>query len=576
MNDTTKNNINSWLNGNYAEEDKAIIRQLEQTNPTELEDAFYRDLEFGTGGLRGIMGVGTNRMNKYTVAIATQGLCNYVKKIEGNHSMPKAAIAYDSRNNSRFFAEVTANVLTANGIETFLFDDIRPTPELSFAVRHLKCTCGIVITASHNPKEYNGYKVYWSDGAQLVPPHDENVIAENRLIKSIDAVKMNGNNALLHIIGKEIDELYIKQLKTLSLHPECIEQQKDLSIVYSPLHGTGRNLVPMCLKAFGFQNVTSVPEQAIADGNFPTVISPNPENAEALSMAISLAENANAELVLATDPDSDRVGIAVRNHQNEFILLNGNATASLIISYLCQEWKNKEKLNGKEFIVKTIVTTELLAEIAKRYNIKCYDVLTGFKYIAEQIRLLEGKEQFIGGGEESYGYLIGDFVRDKDAVISCSIIAEIAAWAKCQGKTLYDLLCDIYLQYGYYKESLLSITKQGFNGLEEIKNMMQQFRQNPPQKINNQEVVVIKDYQKSLTYNLKNGTTETINLPKSNVLQFFLANGSKITVRPSGTEPKIKFYFGVKSAIHSKNEIDTLDKLCSETIEQMKKDLGLC
>lgn len=574
MDTQTAKNINTWLQGNYAETDKNIIKEMMNNNPVALEDAFYRELEFGTGGLRGIMGIGTNRMNKYTVAMATQGLCNYLQNATKNRPI-KIAIAYDSRNNSRYFSEVCAEVISANNIEVFLFDDIRPTPELSFAIRHLNCNAGIVITASHNPKEYNGYKVYWNDGGQLVPPHDKNIIETIRKIKSIDEVKFNGNSQLIHIIGSDIDNIYINKLKTLSLHPAIIEKNKNLSIVYSPLHGTGRDIVPQTLKAFGFENVNCVKEQSIADGNFPTVESPNPENAEALSMAIDYAKSIDADLVMATDPDSDRVGIAVKNAQGEFLLLNGNMTASIIIYYLCQQWKNNHKLTGKEFIVKTIVTTELLKDIANFYNVKCYDVLTGFKYIAEQIRLLEGKEQFIGGGEESYGYLIGDFVRDKDAVISCCIIAEIAAWCKENGKSLIDTLYDIYSEFGFYKEFLLSLTKKGISGNQEIENMMKDYRNNPPKTINGKKVTMIKDYLSLKSYNIEKQNEEDILLPKSNVLQFFLEDNTKITVRPSGTEPKIKFYFSVKIPINSKDEISSASNQADITINNIIKEMNL-
>lgn len=574
MDTQTVKNINTWLQGNYAETDKNIIKEMMNNNPVALEDAFYRELEFGTGGLRGIMGIGTNRMNKYTVAMATQGLCNYLQNATKNRPI-KIAIAYDSRNNSRYFSEVCAEVISANNIEVFLFDDIRPTPELSFAIRHLNCNAGIVITASHNPKEYNGYKVYWNDGGQLVPPHDKNIIETIRKIKSIDEVKFNGNSQLIHIIGSDIDNIYINKLKTLSLHPAIIEKNKNLSIVYSPLHGTGRDIVPQTLKAFGFENVNCVKEQSIADGNFPTVESPNPENAEALSMAIDYAKSIDADLVMATDPDSDRVGIAVKNAQGEFLLLNGNMTASIIIYYLCQQWKNNHKLTGKEFIVKTIVTTELLKDIANFYNVKCYDVLTGFKYIAEQIRLLEGKEQFIGGGEESYGYLIGDFVRDKDAVISCCIIAEIAAWCKENGKSLIDTLYDIYSEFGFYKEFLLSLTKKGISGNQEIENMMKDYRNNPPKTINGKRVTMIKDYLSLKSYNIEKQNEEDILLPKSNVLQFFLEDNTKITVRPSGTEPKIKFYFSVKIPIKSKDEISSASNQADITINNIIKEMNL-
>ncbi len=574
MNDITKKNINTWLNGKYDEESKRQIRQLMQTDETALEDAFYRDLEFGTGGLRGVMGIGTNRMNKYTVGMATQGLANYIKKT-GNKNQPKVAVAYDSRNNSHYFSEVAAEVLSANGIFVYLFNDIRPTPELSFAVRQLGCDSGIVITASHNPKEYNGYKVYWSDGGQLVPPHDKNIIAEVRTIQNIEDVKFNRNDNLIQYIGKEMDDIYLEKLKTLSLQPGIIEKHADLNIVYSPLHGTGVELVPKALQKFGFKNIHLVEKQAISDGNFPTVVSPNPEEKEALSMALIQAKETNADLVMATDPDADRVGIAVKNDKGEFTLLNGNMTAALIVYYMCKMWQEKGMITGKQYIVKTIVTTELLVDIAKKYNVESYDVLTGFKYIAEKIRELENKKEFICGGEESYGYLIGDFVRDKDAVISCCMIAEIAAWAKEQNKSLFDILTDIYLEFGYYKEELLSLTKKGQNGATEIQKMMENYRNNPPKTINNVKVTAIKDYKLSLSKNLANKAEEKINLPVSNVLQFFLDDGSKITVRPSGTEPKIKFYFGVKTTLNNKSDIGNTTLLLDNKLKDIVKDLGL-
>ena len=574
MNDTTKKNIATWLNGNYDEESKNQIRQLTETDESALEDAFYRDLEFGTGGLRGVMGVGTNRMNKYTVAMATQGLANYMKKVCKQENR-KVAIAYDSRNNSRYFSEVAAEVLSANGIMVYVFDDIRPTPELSFAVRHLGCDSGIVITASHNPKEYNGYKVYWSDGGQLVPPHDKNIIAEVRNIQTIEEIQFTRNNQLIEYIGKEIDAVYLEKLKTLSLSSDCIEKHSDLHIIYSPLHGTGVELVPQALQKFGFKNIHLVEKQAVADGNFPTVVSPNPEEKEALSMAINQAKATHADLVMATDPDADRVGIAVKDDKGEFILLNGNMTAALIVYYMCKVWQQSGKITQKQYIVKTIVTTELLVDIAKKYGVESYDVLTGFKYIAEKIKELEPQKEFICGGEESYGYLIGDFVRDKDAVISCCMIAEIAAWAKEQHKSLFDILTDIYLEFGYYKEELLSLTKKGQNGAEEIKQMMQNYRSNPPQAINNSAIVEIRDYKLSVSKDIIQNREEKIDLPVSDVIQFFLEDGSKITVRPSGTEPKIKFYFGVKTVLNDKKDLDKTTLLLDSKLQAIIQDLGL-
>lgn len=533
-----------WLNDDYDADTKAKIREYQQNNPEELTEAFYRDLEFGTGGLRGIMGIGTNRMNKYTVGAATQGLANYLKQQFPNQEI-SVAIAFDSRNNSAYFADITADVLSANGITCHLFPELRPTPVLSFAVRHLHCQSGVMVTASHNPKEYNGYKVYWNDGGQLVPPHDKNVIAEVNKIKSLHDTKWQRNPDKVHIIDSSLDEAYLKLVHGLSLHPEAIAAQKQLKIIYTPLHGTGITMVPKALKLYGFENVSIVKEQAVSDGNFPTVKSPNPEEKSALVMAIAQAETEKADLVLATDPDADRVGIAVRNSKGEMILLNGNMTGSLLVHYLLSQWKALNKINGKQFVVKTIVTTELIKRMADAYQVPCIDVLTGFKYIAEKIKEHEGQMTFIGGGEESYGYLAGDFVRDKDAVIACCLIAEMTAFYANQGKSLYEMLIEIYHKYGYYKEDLLSLTKQGKSGAEEIAAMMVNYRNNPPKEIGGQKVVLMNDIQASIAYHLDKGTQEPIALPKSNVLQFFTADGSKITVRPSGTEPKIKFYFGV-------------------------------
>ena len=568
-------NANSWLNGNYDDETRKKIRDLINTDPTELTDSFYKDLEFGTGGLRGIMGVGTNRMNKYTVGMATQGLANYLKKEWASIGQISAAIAFDCRNNNTFFAEITANVLSANGIKVYIFDDLRPTPELSFAIRYLNCQSGIVITASHNPKEYNGYKVYWDDGGQLVYPHDKNVIEEASRIKSIDDVKFEGNKELIVNIGKEIDEIYIQHLKQLSLSPDIIKRHNGLKIVYTPIHGTGVHLVPMALKAFGFNNVINVPEQDVVSGDFPTVHSPNPEEPAALKLAIAKAEETGADLVMATDPDADRVGIAVRNNKGDFILMNGNQAASLLIYYLLNKWDVNAKLTGKEYIAKTVVTSELLKDIADHFDVKTYDVLTGFKFIAELIRNLEGEEQFIGGGEESYGYLVGDFVRDKDAVISCCMIAETAAWAADQGKTLYQLLIDIYVEFGFYLESLISVVKKGKKGAEEIQLMMDNFRNTPPAVINDSKVVLIKDYLSGIENNLAKNIQSPIDLPTSNVLQFFTEDGSKITVRPSGTEPKIKFYFGVKGELADKKEYDKVVGELNNKIEGIIASLGL-
>lgn len=562
-----------WLNDDYDADTKAQIKEYLQNNPDELTEAFYRDLEFGTGGLRGIMGVGTNRMNKYTVGAATQGLANYLKQQFPNQEI-SVAIAFDSRNNSAYFADITADVLSANGITCHLFPELRPTPVLSFAVRYLHCQSGVMVTASHNPKEYNGYKVYWNDGGQLVPPHDKNVIAEVNKIKSLHDTKWQRNPDKVHIIDSSLDEAYLKLVHGLSLHPEAIAAQKQLKIIYTPLHGTGITMVPKALKMYGFENISIVKEQAVSDGNFPTVKSPNPEEKSALIMSIAQAEAEKADLVLATDPDADRVGIAVRNLKGEMILLNGNMTGSLLVHYLLSQWKALNKLDGKQFVVKTIVTTELIKRMADAYQVPCYDVLTGFKYIAEKIKENEGKASFIGGGEESYGYLADDFVRDKDAVIACCLIAEMTAFYANQGKSLYQMLLEIYHEYGFYKEDLLSLTKQGKSGAEEIAAMMVNYRNNPPKEIGGQKVVLMKDIQAGIAYHLDKGTQETIALPKSNVLQFFTADGSKITVRPSGTEPKIKFYFGVIGQLPDVQQYDeanaALQTKIKGIIEEMK------
>ncbi len=564
----------TWLVGNFDEETKNEVRKLIENPSDELIDSFYKDLEFGTGGLRGIMGVGSNRMNKYTVGMATQGLANFLLKTYPNKQI-SFAIAYDCRNNNTFFADVTTNVLTGNGIKVFLFDDLRPTPELSFAVRQLGCQGGIVITASHNPKEYNGYKVYGDDGGQLVSPYDEMVIDEVRKIASIDEVKFEGNKELVTMIGAEIDEIYTDKIAAESLNPQIIKANKDLRIVYTPIHGTGVKLVPMAMKKFGFENIISVNEQNVVTGNFPTVHSPNPEEPAALEMAIKKAQETGADLVMASDPDADRVGIAIRNNHGEFVLLNGNQTASLLFYYILSQYKETGKLKGNEFIVKTIVTSELLIDMAKNYGVETFDVLTGFKYIAEIIRENEGKKKFIVGGEESYGYLIGDFVRDKDAVASCCFIAETFAWANSQGKTMYNLLAEIFTQYGFYHESLKSITKKGKSGADEIQAMMADFRKEPPKNIAGSRVVMVKDYKLSEEKNLISGESKSINLPKSNVIQFFTEEGSKITVRPSGTEPKIKFYFGIKGKLDKIENFESKKAELQGKIETIIKDLGL-
>jgi phosphoglucomutase len=562
-----------WLNEAFDADTRAKVNNLIQNDPGELTESFYRDLEFGTGGLRGIMGVGTNRMNKYTVGMATQGLANYLRKLYTKETI-RVAIAHDSRNNSSYFAQICAEVLAANGCEVFLFEGLRPTPELSFAVRELKCHSGIVITASHNPKEYNGYKVYGNDGGQLVAPHDTNVIAEVQLITIAD-VKFNGAGGKINSIGEEIDSAYIARLQSLSLAPGDIRKQKQLKIVYTPIHGSGIVLVPRCLKAFGFENIFIVEEQATPDGNFPTVVSPNPEEKAAMALALEKAKEIGADLLLATDPDADRVGLGVKDDKGEYILLNGNQAATLLIYYLLSQWKAKGKITGKEFIVKTIVTSELLKDMGSDFGVETFDVLTGFKFIAEIIRKLEGIKQFIGGGEESYGYLVGDFVRDKDAIISCCMFAEISAWAAGQGKSLYELLIEIYSRYGLYLEKLISVTKKGKSGAEEIQQMMKDFRQKPPAEINGIQVVEIRDYKLQISFNMVSKMKSPIQLPKSDVLQFFLADGSKITVRPSGTEPKIKFYFGVKGKLESSARYKETEALLEKKVDEIIEAMNL-
>jgi len=564
-----------WLDGNFDDETKARIADMMKNDEDELIDAFYRDLEFGTGGLRGIMGVGTNRMNIYTVGIATQGLCNYIKKEFIESDTIKVAVAYDCRNNSRLFAETAAKIFSANQFKVYLFESLRPTPELSYAIRFYGCQSGIVITASHNPKEYNGFKAYWSDGGQVISPHDKNIIQEAQKITNIEEVRFEGTQKNIQIIGDEIDELYTDQIKTLSLSPEIIERNKDMKIVYTPIHGTGVVLVPLVLKKFGFQNIYTVPEQDKTDGDFPTVHSPNPEEPAALAMALDKAREVDADLVMATDPDGDRVGIAVKNHNNEFVLLNGNQTAALLVHYLLSARFTKGKLKGNEYIIKTIVTSELLSEIAEKYNVEHFDVLTGFKYIADIIKKHEGKKEFIVGGEESYGYLAGEFVRDKDAVMSCALIAEATAWAKDNGKSLYDQLIDIYLEYGFYLERLVNIVKKGKSGAEEIRKMMDDLRNAPPETINNSPVMLIHDFQIQTTYDLLSHLRYQITLPKSNVLQFILQDGSKISVRPSGTEPKIKFYFSVKGELKNRGDFVKVKGLLEKKIDNIVLSLGI-
>ena len=562
----------AWLTEQYDEETRKKVQYLIDNDPNELTESFYRNLEFGTGGLRGIMGVGTNRMNIYTVAMATQGFANYIKLMNPGVADLRVAIAYDCRNNSPAFANVTADVMSANGIKVFIFDCLRPTPELSFAVRELHCHAGVMVTASHNPKEYNGYKAYWNDGGQLVSPHDKNVIAEVEKITDPSMVNFKRNPELITVLGENFDDIYLNKVFGLSLSLDLIKKHKDLKIVYTPIHGTGRRLVPEILRRKGFENVYCVEEQMVVDGDFPTVKSPNPEEPAAMALAVKKAQEINADLVLATDPDADRVGVAVKKENGEFILLNGNQAASVFLYYLLTRWHELGKLTGKEFVVKTIVTTELLFEIAKKYNVDRYDVLTGFKFIADKILELEGQKQFIGGGEESYGYLAGDFVRDKDAVIATSLLAEAMAWAAEQGKTFYGLLCDIYREFGLYKEKLVSLTKKGISGTEEIKAMMAKFRNTPPTEICGEKVVEIRDYKTLEAKDLINGKVTPINLPKSDVLQFFTETGSKISIRPSGTEPKIKFYFSMKGKIEG--SIDESMARLDEKLNAAAKELS--
>jgi len=564
-----------WLTGNYDAETKAQVKNMLDNDEKELIESFYKDLEFGTGGMRGLMGAGTNKINIYTIGAATQGLSNYVKESFNDLPQISVAVAHDCRNNSRLFAETCANIFSANGFKVYLFESLRPTPELSFAMRHYGCQSGVVITASHNPKEYNGFKAYWDDGGQVVAPHDKNIIGEVQRITDVNDIKFEPVKENIESIGDEFDEIYIEKLKELSLSPEMIERQKDMKIVFTPIHGTAVKLVPQALEAYGFKNVIHIPEQDITDGNFPTVISPNPENAEALAMALKKAKETNAELVMATDPDADRVGIAVKDLKGEFILLNGNQTASVLIYYLIKKRIESGKMAGNEYIVKTIVTSELLFDIAKKFNVEYFDTLTGFKFIAEIIKENEGKKLFIGGGEESYGYLAGEFVRDKDAVMSAALIAETAAWAKDNGKTFYELLIDIYEEFGFYKEALVNVVKKGKSGAEEISQMMDNYRSNPPKMIAGSEVVLIKDYKTQKTNDLKSGLSTDINMPVSNVLQFFTESGTKVTVRPSGTEPKIKFYIGLKSEMKDKKEFAELDAKLTNQINDIKVDMGL-
>lgn len=573
MDQTIQAKIDTWLNGAYDEETKAGIRKLQSEKPDELADAFYKNLEFGTGGLRGIMGIGTNRMNKYTVGMATQGYANYLKQCFGNEV--RVAIAHDSRNNSRLFAEITANVFAANGIRVFLFEALRPTPELSFTIRHLNCQGGVVCTASHNPKEYNGYKAYWNDGAQLVPPHDKNVIAEVEKIASVEDVKWSGGEANITIIGKDIDAAYLDMVKSLSVYPEVIAKQHDLKIVYTPIHGTGIMMVPPALKHLGFTNVHVVEEQSQPDGNFPTVIYPNPEETETMSIGLKKAKELNADILLGTDPDSDRVGIGIKNHHGEWVLMNGNQTALLAFNYMIEARKAKGIAEPNDMVIKTIVTTDMIDVIAQQNGVACYNVLTGFKWISSLIREKEAKENYIIGGEESFGLMIGNQIRDKDAVSAVTILCEMAAYEKEKGRSLFDKLVDLYVQYGFYKENLVSITKKGMNGAAEIAAMMESYRQQPPSTIDGVAVSELLDYEKQIGKNIQTGETWAIDLPKSNVLQFVLADGSKISARPSGTEPKIKFYFSVNTQLASAADFDATEQALDARIDRIIAEMKL-
>ena len=565
-----------WLTPAYDAETQAEVkRMLENDDKTELIESFYKDLEFGTGGLRGIMGAGSNRMNIYTVGAATQGLSNYLNKSFKDRDQISVVVGHDCRNNSRKFAEISANIFSANGIKVYLFDDMRPTPETSFAIRQLGCQSGIILTASHNPKEYNGYKAYWDDGAQVLAPHDTGIIDEVNKIASAADIKFEGNKNLIQIIGEDIDKIYLDKVKTVSLDPQAIARHKDIKLVYTPIHGTGMVLIPRALKMWGFENVHTVPEQMVKDGNFSTVVSPNPENAEALSMAVALAKKIDADLVMASDPDADRVGIACKDDKGEWVLINGNQTCLIYLYYILTQYKLLNKIKGNEFCVKTIVSTELIKKVADRNDIEMMDCYTGFKWIAREIRLTEGKKKYIGGGEESYGFLAEDFVRDKDAVSACCLISEIAAWAKDNGKTLFELLLDIYVEYGFSKEFTVNVVKPGKSGAEEIKQMMTDFRNNPPKEIAGSKVVLSKDYQ-TLKQTDAHGKVSPLHMPDtSNVLQYFTEDGTKVSVRPSGTEPKIKFYFEVKGEMGCRHCYYSANAAAEEKIKAVRASLGI-
>ncbi len=565
-----------WLDGDYDEATKKQVKYLMDNDMKELTESFYKDLEFGTGGLRGIMGVGTNRMNVYTVGAATQGLANYLKKNFAGETV-RVAVAHDSRNNSRMFAERVADIFASNGFDVYLFDDLRPTPELSFAIRELKCHSGVVITASHNPKEYNGYKAYWTDGAQVTSPHDVNIIAEVEKITDNSQVLTGAAGDRITILGEEFDKIYLDRIKRdVQLSPESVAKFSDMKIVYTPLHGAGMRLVPASLRNFGFTDIIMVPEQAVIDGNFPTVESPNPEERKTMSMAIELGRKEGADLVLATDPDSDRIGVALRNGKGEYVLLNGNETLALLLSYQLTRWAERGELDGGQYVVKTIVTSQMANAVAEHFGVQCYDCLTGFKYIAKIIRENEGKAKYIGGGEESFGYLAGDYVRDKDAVSACALAAEAAAWAKdTMGLTLYEWLQQLYVKYGFFREGLVSVVRKGKEGAEEIQRMMVEFRAEPPKVLAGSQVVKIRDYKSLEETDLLTGEKTPIEQDSSNVLQWITADGSIVSVRPSGTEPKIKFYFGVKEPLASVADYDKVLEQLNAKIETIKKDLKL-
>ena len=571
---TIAQKVEQWLAGNYDQVTKDAIAAMQSKPGDELADSFYRNLEFGTGGLRGIMGVGTNRINKYTIGMATQGFANYLNKTYPTEKI-SVVIGHDSRNNARFFAETTAQVFAANGIKVYLFEALRPTPELSFAIRSLGAKAGVVCTASHNPKEYNGYKAYWNDGGQLVPPHDKNVITEVEAIQSIDDVKWEGGAANIELIGTSMDEAYTKMLQTLSVYPEVIAQQHGLKIVYTPIHGTGITLVPKVLAAYGFTNVHIVEEQSIPDGNFPTVSYPNPEESETMSIGLAKAKAMDADIVLGTDPDADRVGVGVKNHKGDWVLMNGNQTAVLAFAYMMEARKAKGIAKQNDMVITTIVTTAMINEVAKQNSVNCYNVLTGFKWVAELVKEKEGKENYIIGGEESFGLMIGDQIRDKDAVSAVAILCEMAAYEKAKGRTLFDKLIELYVQYGFYYENLISITKKGMNGQAEIAKMMEDYRQAPPSIIDGEAVTTLLDYELQIGKNLETGETWKIQLPKSNVLQFVTANGTKISARPSGTEPKIKFYFSVNTKLKDKASFDTTYEMLQDKIKAIISSMQL-